>query len=262
MTTRQSTTIDLLVFFALACALTWALGLPLALAWTRHEPPSPLAMGLVGLGAWGPTIAAVVVAARRRAVRGVFGPWRTSVIWIVIAFLAPFALHLPATLAEVALGGEPAQWFYPPARPEHWAALVMFSIGEEFGWRGFAYPRVVERWGPIVGPLVLGAVWGLWHLVMMVKPDGRTPAPVDVAIVMATLALWSVVIAWLLEKSNRSLAVAIAVHMGAHIDNVDRAPETELRLRVLRFVVVAIAAALAARSLLKSPRAPATLAPA
>ena len=63
------------------------------------------------------------------------------------------------------------------------------------------------------------------------------------------LALWSVVMAWFFERSNRSIAVAIALHAGAHIDNVTRAPETEVRLRILRFVVLAVVAALAARSL-------------
>jgi len=45
------------------------------------------------------------------------------------------------------------------------------------------------------------------------------------------------------------MAIAIAIHTGAHLDNVFRAPESELRLRVLRVVVLAVAAAFAARGL-------------
>jgi membrane protease YdiL (CAAX protease family) len=160
------------------------------------------------------------------------------------------ALHLPATLIEVALGGHPAQWFYPPVLPEHVAALVVFSVGEEFGWRGFAYPRLAERHGPVTGSLILGAVWALWHLGMWFTPEGP-PGLVMLGIGMAELALWSIVFAWVFERGHRSMAVAIALHAGGHLDNVFRAPETEVRLRVLRFVVLAIAAALAARSLSK-----------
>jgi hypothetical protein len=64
--------------------------------------------------------------------------------------------------------------------------------------------------------------------------------------------------AWFFERSNRSIAVAIALHAGAHIDNVTRAPETEVRLRILRFVVLAVVAALAARSLSAKKRDTAT----
>lgn len=41
----------------------------------------------------------------------------------------------------------------------------------------------------------------------------------------------------------------------AHLDDVNRAPEGEVRLRVLRFVVLAVVAALAARALLRNKRA-------
>ena len=61
--------------------------------------------------------------------------------------------------------------------------------------------------------------------------------------------------AWMFERGNRSIAVAIAIHAGEHLDNVNRAPETELRLRVLRMVVLTVVAAMAARSLMSRKRA-------
>jgi uncharacterized protein len=249
-----------LLFFVLACGVTWLLDLPLALAWATHVPPPAHAMPMVGLGAWGPTLAAFVIAAQRRELRGVFGRWRTSPIWIVTGLFVPLAVHLPATLVEVALGGHPAHWFYPPAGSEQMAALVMFSIGEEFGWRGFAYARLEQRHGPVVGSLILGAVWGLWHLGMLFTPEHGPPELLTVAFYMADLALWSVVMAWAFERGARSIAVAIAMHAGAHLDDVYRAPETEVRLRILRFVALAIVAEFAARSLTASKRAGAGLA--
>ena len=240
---------DVYVFFALACLITWALDVPLVLAWMQHAEPPGYAIAMAGLSAWGPTLAAVLVAARRGEVRGIFGPWRTNPNWILLALAVPLLVHLPATLLEVALGGRPAAWFYPPVTAEHVAALVMFSIGEEFGWRGYAYPRIVQLHGPIAGSLALGAVWGLWHLLMMVTPEGDLPTLFGVLRGMAELALWSVVLAWVFERSGRSMAVAIAVHMGAHLDNVNRAPQTEVRLQVLRFLVLLVAAGLAARAL-------------
>jgi hypothetical protein len=84
--------------------------------------------------------------------------------------------------------------------------------------------------------------------------ESLSPAPLAVASMTADLALWSVVLAWCYERGGRSLAVAMAVHAGAHLDNVTRAPEAEVRLRVLRFVVLLLAAALAARALTAEKR--------
>ena len=247
---------DAYLFFAFACGITWALDFPLAYAWATHAEPAIYAMPLVGLGAWGPTLAAFALAARRGTLRAVFGRWRTNPIWIIVALFVPLLVQLPATVIEVLLGGHPAHWFYPPVKPEHFAALVMFSFGEEFGWRGFAYPRLEQRHGPVVGSLILGSVWGLWHMGMMFAPDPlRALPPETLLIYIAELALWSIVMAWMFERGDRSIAVAIAMHAGAHIDNVSRAPETEVRLRILRFVVLAIVAALAARSLTEKKRA-------
>jgi membrane protease YdiL (CAAX protease family) len=237
------------LFFALACSITWLLDLPLALAWATRAPVPPYALPMAGLGAFGPTLAAAAVAGRRRELGGVFGRWRTNPAWILAGLVLPAALQLPATLIEVALGGHPAHWFYPPSTPEHVAAMVFFSLGEELGWRGFAYPRLSQRHGPVIGSVILGAVWGLWHLGMMFTPEKGPPDPLTVGFYVVDLALWSLVFAWIFERGGRSMAVAIALHAGGHLDNVYRAPATEVRLWVLRFVVLAVAAALAARAL-------------
>jgi membrane protease YdiL (CAAX protease family) len=250
MTSSSARRDGIVVFFALACGITWLLDLPLAIAWATGATPPTYAMTMTGLGALGPSLAAFLVAAPRGELRDVFGRWRTSPMWIVLGLLLPAAVQLPATAIEVALGGHPAHWFYPPTRPEHVAALVMFPLGEEFGWRGFAYPRLEKALGPVVGSLLLGAVWGLWHLGMMFAPDPlRALPPVTILLYMVELALWSLPMAWMFERGNRSIAVAIAVHAGAHLDNVSRAPDTEVRLRVLRMAVLAVAAGAAAWSL-------------
>lgn len=246
----------LLLFFVLACGLTWSLDVPWVLAVLQGQPPPPYAMNLTGLGALGPTLAAVLVAWPRGESRQVFGRWRTHPLWIVVALFAPGALHLVATLLEVALGGHPAQWFYPPVEPERIAALLMFPIGEEFGWRGFAHPRITARFGMVTGSLLLGLVWGVWHVGMMFQPgSGVAHALTATGLAALELALWSVCFAWFFERSGRSMAVAIALHAGAHLDNVNRAPEGEIRLRVLRLAVVAVAAGLAAWALTRKRKA-------
>lgn len=236
------------LFFAVACGLTWLMDLPMVLAFLGREPVSVHALLLTGLGALGPTLAALAIAGYRRELREVFGRWRTAPRWIALALLLKPAMHLPATALDVALGGEPANWFYPPVRPEHLAALVMFSVGEEFGWRGFAYPRMADRHGPVLGAILVGVVWSLWHYGMFVTADGL-PSAALMAVRTLEFSLASIVVAWLFERSGRSMAVAIAAHASAHLDNVHRAPPDEVRLWALRLLVLAVAAAFAARAL-------------
>jgi membrane protease YdiL (CAAX protease family) len=134
------------------------------------------------------------------------------------------------------------------------AGLVMFSVGEEFGWRGYAYPRLADRLGPARGALLLGTVWALWHLSVWIIAANGAPALSTVAFGTLELATGSVFFAWVFERSGRSLAVAIALHAGGHLDNANRAPEDEVRLRALRLIVYAAAAALAAWSLSRRER--------
>jgi uncharacterized protein len=250
MSRRPALTMTL--FFALACAITWVATLPLVTAWIRGEEPPGHALGLAALAAFGPTFAALIVG-RWSGERPIFGRFSGNLGWALVALLTPAAAHLVANGLEVALGGQPAQWFYPPVTPEHVAALVLFSVGEEPGWRGFAYPRMARLAGPVAGSAILGAGWGLWHLTMMVTPQGDLPDPLILLRTMVELAAWSVVIAWFSERTGRSLFVAMCLHAGAHLDNVSRAPTEEVRLVVLRLGVTLAAAALAGWSLRRRP---------
>lgn len=73
-----------------------------------------------------------------------------------------------ANLALVVLGGE-VEWSLLGDRVVPYAGtfvLTLFFLGaqEEPGWRGFALPRLQERFSPLTATLVLGLIWGVWHV--------------------------------------------------------------------------------------------------
>lgn len=244
----------LYAFFALACAVTWLLAIPAALAWIRREAPGGGAVACAGLSAFGPLVAAVLVARRRGSARAIFRPWRMRPGWVAAALLAPVAVRTIAVALYTTFSGQPTQWFYPPTTPEAIAALVVFPIGEEFGWRGFAHPRVVERYGLVTGSLLLGFVWGLWHLAYSVTPEAAAFDPFVFAQNMIELPLYSLILAWLFERSGRNLAVALGFHAGGHLDHLEMAPRAELGLHITHLAVVASIAAVAAVLLARKPR--------
>jgi membrane protease YdiL (CAAX protease family) len=238
----------LVAFVALAWGTTWLLSLPLVASTLLGKEPQPYRLAMAGLSAFGPSIAAFVVARPRRELREVFGRFHANPVWIVGALLVPLSLHLLARLLDHALGGDIDRWFWLPQTSAAVAALFVFSIGEEFGWRGFAHPRLSARYGPVRGPLLTGLIWGVWHLMYVVKPEtGIEPLPF--LSMLLQLALWGVVVAWLYERTGRSMAVAIAVHAGAHLDNSAQIPADDWSLQALHLVVLGVVALFCARSL-------------
>lgn len=239
-----------LTYVVLACAITWALAMPTALAWWRHAVPPAYAMPCAGLSAFGPLFAALIAVGKRRTL---FRPFLAHPGWIALALFTPMAMHLIATLLFVAIGGKPEAWFHPPAAPERWAALVVFPLGEEFGWRGFAHPRLAARFGLVKGSLLLGLAWGVWHLAYSVPPTGGFDG-LGFAMGMVELPLYSLLMAWVFERTGRAMAVAIAFHAGAHLDHLELASRADLRLHGLHLLVVGVVAAFAARSLARRPQ--------
>jgi len=240
---------DLVAYVTLASAITWSLALPAALAWTRHQAPAPFAVVCAGLSALGPLFAALAVAGRRKQLGQVFGRWRTSPLWVLAALATPFFAHTIARALFHAASGAPVQWLQLPDTPEALAALVVFPLGEEFGWRGFAYPRLAARLGPVRGSLLLGCIWGLWHLAYAVTPATAGFDGWAFTYTMLELPFYSVVLAWIFERANRSMAVALAFHAGAHLDHFERTLHADLRLALIHVSVVAALALFAGRAL-------------
>lgn len=175
----------------------------------------------------GPFAAAFVVTAATDGRAGVRGLLRDLVRWRVGArWYAVAALALPALLMLCVLpvsGGLAA--FQPdPAALGEWAfAFVLVLIvggplGEEPGWRNFATPRLQERFGPVAGTLVLGVMWGLWHLPLFLI-EGYNHAGSDLTATAAPYAVFlgfTVAIAflftWLYNRSEGSGPIAIIAH--------------------------------------------------
>jgi CAAX protease family protein len=91
--------------------------------------------------------------------------WRVPFRWYLVALLGiPALLILSSFLAP---GGSSA--FHAPTATFLLTYLVVFipmsifggPLGEEPGWRGFAFPRLQRLHGPQVGTLILGVLWWL-----------------------------------------------------------------------------------------------------
>lgn len=102
-----------------------------------------------------------------------------SAVKLIILFILLYLLRTGLTLAaEGILAGDPLSGFSGFAGdikdPSVWKNLALLPVsfietyivffGEEYGWRYFLQPRLGKRLGKRTGILVLGVIWGIWHL--------------------------------------------------------------------------------------------------
>ncbi len=124
------------------------------------------------LGVLGPGVGAIIVL---RRTGGSVRDWGASIIrWRVPLRWWAYALGLPAALfAAVSLtlqvSGRPVDWGLAldraPAYASTWLfVLVLGGALEEPGWRGFGLPHLLETHTPVRATLILGLVWGVWHV--------------------------------------------------------------------------------------------------
>jgi membrane protease YdiL (CAAX protease family) len=221
-----------LVFYVLAFAISWSLflliggpGLYSGTDW-QSEPRFVLAvMGMLT----GPTIASVLLTmllSGRAGLRDLLGgllQWRVNAKWYVVALLtAPlltgvvlFALSLVSSV------------FVPPIiTAANKAAVLLPALGvalttvlEEIGWTGFATPRLRQRYRIFTTALIVGVLWGVWHLLQIFWVGYTSSAEVHLTLYLplyfvfavATLTAYRVLMVWVYDRTE-SLLVATLMH--------------------------------------------------
>jgi membrane protease YdiL (CAAX protease family) len=155
---------QVLSYFVIAYAITYAIDVVAILTLPA----------LFLLGTFGPLISAVLLTrvesgwAGVRELLGRVRRWRLGIGWYAFVLFGPGAVYLLAMALTAALGGtvdvaKIDPWYTVPLL----FLLVLFvggPLGEEFGWRGYALPRLQERRSTLAAALILGVVWALWHL--------------------------------------------------------------------------------------------------
>ena len=121
------------------------------------------------LALFGPALAAVLVTSVADGRRGVadllrrITIWRVGLVWYVLAIGVPVCVAVVAQVTHALLvGGQIGMRISTP--PPLMVVLALLVIGEEIGWRGFALPRLQDRFTSLTASLILGSLWACWHL--------------------------------------------------------------------------------------------------
>jgi membrane protease YdiL (CAAX protease family) len=178
--------------------------------------------------AMGPSIAAFIVVLIVGGKKGFldlvrpFGRWRASIGCWFVAILGPALLYIIGLGVYLLVGGQAPPFTMIREElnliPLYLVMVVLMPwngpVGEEFGWRGYLLPRFQKNYGPLAASLLIGAIWGFWHLPSFFAPQGVVGVLTD-SIGMIFIPLYalgtianSIFMTWLYNKTNASALIA------------------------------------------------------
>lgn len=181
--------------------------------------PAALAGLVFLLGVFAPAVVALALTDRaegRVATRALLArvlKGRVGARWYLFAIGFMPGIKLSVALVHRFITGA-----WPPFGQTAWyvmAAAIVVSTwvqaGEEIGWRGYALPRLTERFGLAPASLILGVIWACWHLPLFFVPGGDTFGQSFPLYLLQVIAL-SVALSWLYWRTGGSLLLVMVMH--------------------------------------------------
>jgi membrane protease YdiL (CAAX protease family) len=106
---------------------------------------------------------------------------------------------------------------------------------EELGWRGFAQPRLQERYSPLIANLILAFLVTLWHLRLIPSGDYTW------IYIPATMAV-TIFYGWVYNATGGSVLLTLIMHAVEPLINANFTGIYEARYVMLRVLIYAMTA--------------------
>jgi len=228
----------LIAFFVFTFVISWA-------SWISiYVVPMPrlLALVLDQVGLSGPLISSVTVtgvlhggSGVRRFLGRIF-QWRVGIQWYLFVLFSAAVLAVAAGGLYVLVGGTaPAVVF-----TGGFGSLIS-GVLEEYGWRGFALPRLQKQYSPLKASILIGFIWVLWHLPIM-----PVELPLLAVYLLEVMAI-SILFTWVYNHTGGSMLFPVLYHAAYDITLTAFKIPTKLPLLLiyvlLNWILVGIVAA-------------------
>lgn len=212
------TTRALWPFLAIAFGLGWGLAI-VGLVFTDQIEAIFGEIGeanpLFILAVWSPAIAGISLVWRHYGVAGLGSYFRRLTMWrMPWAWWALLIFGIPAVkYLGAAINGTIGEFAYSPWYDVLPAMGFMLILGpvEELGWRGVALPLLQRRYAPLWAGLILGAIWGIWHLPSFLL-SGTPQSAWDVGPYLIGVLAISVLVTPMFNAARGSILVAALFH--------------------------------------------------
>jgi membrane protease YdiL (CAAX protease family) len=204
-------------FFVVTYVISWAFWLPQI--FTGSQPL------LEKLGTFGPTCTAILLTALLEGRSGLsqlwqkLKTWKFPFKWYLFSLLSTAVIVWSAIGIYTAFGGiglvfnDPKQWYLGIIAFLY--VLILSVTGEEFGWRGFALPRLLGKKNALTSGIIIGLIWGLWHLPLFFIPGNFHQEIPLILFLLQDIAL-SIIMTWLYQNTQGSLLIALLFHAASN----------------------------------------------
>ncbi len=261
---RHSLFCGILLMFA----LTW----PIDLA-NSGVLPFQVPFALYILLGWGFIVASLIMTALTQGASSVvallkrFLIWRVGWPWYLFALLLFPVIFSSAVLLNAVLTQTPIDFSTVMAYRIFGtsADLPLFVIpyflfdaitnGEEMGWRGYVLPRLQARHSALAASLILGVVWGFWHLPKFLAPGNASPFGWFMVKIVAEAVLYT----WLYNNTKGSLLLTTLLHASGNTAGVFLPMANTVSGANLNVLIIAIAIEIAAAGIVTVVAGPARL---
>ncbi|MBS7638248.1 CPBP family intramembrane metalloprotease [Candidatus Bathyarchaeota archaeon] len=218
--------LNLCLFFLVAFIFSWLFWVPQAL----------VSLGLLSIpsffvdflfspfnpAAFGPSISAFFLTYLYMGRRGVVNLLKRGVDhnfskkwYIPIFFLFPIITG--GALLLVILGGEALPELSVLSNPllVPIGFVYIFFLGgpfqEEWGWRGYALDRLQARYNSLLSSLMLGVIWGVWHLPLFFI-SGTIQSQTPIWGFMILIICGAILFTWIYNNTGGSILAAMLFH--------------------------------------------------
>lgn len=246
--------IDLLMFALVTALISGSLWL--VLAWIGGDVTEGGSLAIFAVATSGPSLAALILyLTRTRRMPSsaprhpVSAPWLwlpavlvLSAAPVVVANLIVDPASLAAQIAEV------------PDIVEGFGGTAMFIVlfmiagplAEEFGWRGYAQPRLRRSLGLLATSALLGAAWWAWHIPLFFLPGTGQAAMGFFSLESLGFALsfipLSLIYLFVSERLGGGVWAAILLHFSVNAIGT-LLPDESLAVGAARLVIIWLLAA-------------------
>jgi hypothetical protein len=257
---QKSENNSLFLFFLIAYAFSWLFWIPEALA--SHGMALPTAVtGFLSSpfnpAAFGPLVSALLLTLVNDGWKGVLAllkrgvDFRFKKIWLFPIFLLPLVIFAGSILVSVLFGATPLDIsvLTNPMVAIVGFIVILLTAGplqEEFGWRGFALPRLQTRFNALNSSLILGILWWLWHLpLVFIQGKFMVDSPMLFGALMFEIVLTTILFTWIYNNTNGSLLATLLFHTAMNWSIWVVLPGMKVTAAIIGITVVILLAVLA-----------------
>jgi len=182
------------------------------------------------VGVYGPTVSGIVTSLIFDGVSGALALLKKLFIWkaplssyLYVVFLPLIFVAIGILLYSQLIGdiGAFDTMVYQAIPTVLLIGIYAGPLGEELGWRGFLLPELQKQFSSLKSAIVIGVVWFLWHVPLWWAPfgtlvSGEPLAAMPILTYLVMLICLSIIITWLVNRSNGSVLIAILFHLSVN----------------------------------------------